>query len=147
MIFRIVGSVILFSIASFSVDIEYLDNELRECQNYTEENSLRQGIFDWIASVDNIEECNMEQINFFLSNKIRLTVKSNLSLLKSKYEFCDGVENLGRAFTHRESKLSDMKENCKHDNLSSLKNKVNIHHDEIIELQGEVDELIEDMDK
>jgi len=147
MIFRTVGSIILFSTAIFSVDMGYVDNELRECQNYSEVDSLQQGIFDWIASVDNIEECNIEQINFLSSNRNRLTVKSNLSLLKSKYEFCNGVESLGRAFTQRESKLSNMKENCKGHNLNSLKDRVNIHHGEIIELQGEVDDLMDDMDR
>ena len=147
MFFKFTVIVLFCSISLFSMEMDDIYNTLRECQNYSEEDSLQQGIFDWIVSVDNVEECDMKQINFLSSNRNRLTVKGNLALLKSKYEFCNGVQNLGRAFKERESKLLDMKKNCKGHNLNSFKQRLNRHHGEIIELQCDVDELIDDIDK
>ena len=145
--FKIIGIILIYSINLFSIEMDFVYNELKECQNYQDEDNAREGIFDWINSVDNIEQCDMEQIDFISSNRNRLTVKSNLSLLKSKYEFCDGVESLGRAFQQRESKILDMKKNCKNHTLNKFGKKLKEHHEEIIELQDEVDELIDDMDK
>jgi len=117
MIFRLTGVVLVCSISLFSTDI---GAQLKGCQNYSEENDMQQGIFDWIASVDNIHQCDMKQINFILLNKNRLTVKSNLSLLKSNYEFCDGVQSLGKAFNKREFRLKNMKKTCDNRNKKSI---------------------------
>ena len=145
--FKIIGIMLIYSINLFSIEIDSIYDELKECQNYQEEDSTREGIFNWISSVNSIDTCDMEQINFLLSNRNRLTVKSNLSLLKSNYEFCEGVESLGRAFQQGESKLLNMKKNCKNHSLHDFKEKLQIHHEDIIELQDEVDELIDDMDR
>ena len=96
--FKIIGIMLIYSINLFSIEIDSIDDELKECQNYQEKDSTREGIFNWISSVNSIDTCDMEQINFLLSNRNRLTVKSNLSLLKSNYEFCEGVESLEGLF-------------------------------------------------
>jgi len=111
-LYRITSTIVLCSMASLSTEMDIVHNELKKCQNYQKDSKTQQGIFDWIASVDNIKTCNIKQINFVMSNKNRLTVKSNLSLLKSQYEFCDGVESLGNVFNQRESKLINMRKSC-----------------------------------
>ena len=112
MIFKLTSMLLICSISLFSTEIGAIDNQLKSCQNYNKDNDMQQGIFNWIKSVDNIRQCDMKQINFIISNRNRLTVKSNLSLLKSQYEFCDGVESLGNAFNQREAKLINMRKSC-----------------------------------
>ena len=112
MIFKLTSVLLICSISLFSTEIGDIHNQLKSCSNYNKDNDMQQGIFNWIKSVDNIRGCDMKQINFIMSNKNRLTVKSNLSLLKSQYEFCDGIENLGDAFNQRESKLKNMRKRC-----------------------------------
>lgn len=117
---RVVGFVLVCSISLSSMEIDNIQDKLKSCQNYKEDNDMQQGIINWIGAVDSIEGCDEKKINFILSNKNRLTVKSNLSLLKSHYEFCDGVVALGEAFKLRESKISKMKKTCDNRNKKSI---------------------------
>ena len=120
MIFRLTSMLLFYSISLFSTEIGVIHNQLKSCQNYNKNNDMQQGVFNWIASVDNIKGCDIKQINFILLNKNRLTVKSNLSLLKSNYEFCDGIENLGKAFNAREFRLKNMKKTCDNSNIKKI---------------------------
>jgi len=158
MLFKYFTIILIFSMNLFSSEIYSIQNQLKECKNYNENDSMQQGVFDWIDSVDNIEECNMKQIEFILSNRNRLTVKSNLSLLKSQYEFCDGIMALGNAFDSREFELSKMKRTCNdpmsytkkkasesHNKQEKFREKLHEHHNNINDLQGKVDKLIDDI--
>lgn len=118
--FKITSIMLVCSIALFSIEMDSIHNQLKSCQNYKKDNDMQQGVFDWISSVDNIKQCDMKQIDFILSNRNRLTVKSNLTLLKSHYEFCKGIESLDRAFKVRESRLSNMKKNCNNRNKKAI---------------------------
>ena len=168
MIFKLTSMLFVCSISLFSIEIGAISNQLKTCRNYNKDKDIQQGIFNWIKSVDNIRQCDMKQITFLISNKNRLTVKSNLSLLKSQYEFCEGVESLGDAFKQREAKLISMRKSCnkksinyiqkikklnnryqkEKQRLSSLKikkekvdNKLKISKEESSKLGNEIDEL------
>lgn len=156
--FKIIGIMLLYSINLFSIEIDSIYDELKECPNYQEEDNIREGIFNWISSVNSSDTCDMEQINFLSSNRNRLTIKTNLSLLKSKYEFCEGVENLGKAFQEGESKLSEMKIICNnpmrytekkasesHNKQEKFREELREHHNNINDLQVETDKLIDDI--
>jgi len=117
---RVVGVLLVCSIGLSSTEIDNIHYKLKSCKNYKKDNDIQQGILNWMDAVDSIEGCDEKKINFILSNKNRLTVKSNLSLLKSQYEFCDGVVALGEAFKLRESKILKMKKTCNNRNKKAI---------------------------